>query len=178
MSGINPEILLESMKQYANGNFSAHIELDSAQVRRFQVYNLSALLAFIYFQGQYSETYIEIAEVFNSIVSASRNRQDDLNRVIHQVLEKGDFSVRMNVEDAKGGWRTNTTSINTLIENLTQPIIEVTGIIQAVSNGDLSGTPFRLQPMLTVIIRQTQLPATCTEGRLLRKVGSRNADDA
>jgi methyl-accepting chemotaxis protein len=106
-------------------------------------------------QGQYSETYIEIAELFNTIVSSSRNRQDELNRVITQVIDRGDFTVRMDVGDAqglldvkkfiniaKGGWKAYTTSINSLIENLTQPIIEVTGIIQAVSNGDLSGRIF------------------------------------
>ena len=82
MGGINTELFLESMKQFLNGNFTVQIHLDSSV--------------------EYTKTDTELATVFNTLVSSSKARQDDLDSLCNRIITKGDFSARMNTGDSQG----------------------------------------------------------------------------
>ena len=82
MYGINPELLLESMRQFLNGNFNVQIHLDSSI--------------------EHTQTDTELATLFNTLVSSSKARQDELDSLCNRLINKGDFSARMNTGDSQG----------------------------------------------------------------------------
>ncbi len=79
-----------------------------------------------------------VCEVLNDIIEINE-------RVVHEILtsEKiigkgGNLSKRVDLPDAKGEWAAGIKSLNNLIVDLTQPTIEIAGMINSVANGNLS----------------------------------------
>src|SRR5262245_57548811 len=79
----------------------------------------------------------KIADAFNDIVSFSDRRARETVRVSKVVGKEGKLRERMNVPESIGGWGTEVSAINTLIEDLVWPTTEVTRAIGAVAKGDL-----------------------------------------
>ncbi|MBC8034298.1 MAG: HAMP domain-containing protein, partial [Chitinophagaceae bacterium] len=79
-----------------------------------------------------------VCEVLNDIIEMNE-------RVVHEILtsEKiigkgGNLAKRVDLPDAKGEWAAGIKSLNNLIVDLTQPTIEIAGMINSVANGNLS----------------------------------------
>ncbi|HEV8214598.1 MAG TPA: HAMP domain-containing protein, partial [Gemmatimonadaceae bacterium] len=80
----------------------------------------------------------EIIDVFNSVVEKQARMADEINRVSTSVGREGKMSDRVSVAGMAGQWMTTVDAINNLITDLAQPTSEVSRVIQAVAEGDLS----------------------------------------
>ena len=82
----------------------------------------------------------KIADTFNEIAQIETEATEEVERVGIEVGQEGKIKVRANLISTTGSWKTKINSINNLISNLTEPLIEMTRVVNAVSNGDLSQT--------------------------------------
>jgi len=80
----------------------------------------------------------EIIDVFNSVVQKQSRMADEIARVSTSVGREGKMSDRISVAGMAGQWMTTVDAINNLITDLAQPTSEVSRVIQAVAEGDLS----------------------------------------
>jgi len=80
----------------------------------------------------------EIIDVFNSVVQKQSRMADEISRVSTSVGREGKMSDRISVAGMAGQWMTTVDAINNLITDLAQPTSEVSRVIQAVAEGDLS----------------------------------------
>jgi hypothetical protein len=81
-----------------------------------------------------------IADVFNEIVTANRRMAEELRRVGTVVGKEGRTRERARFDSPRGAWGEMEGSVNTLIDDLLQPMTEMTGAIAAVAQGDLAQT--------------------------------------
>ncbi|MGN7610496.1 HAMP domain-containing protein [Magnetococcales bacterium HHB-1] len=79
----------------------------------------------------------EVADVFNDIIEMNFRLEQETQRVSRQVALEGQFSQRIHLESAGGGWRRSADAINQLVDGLVQPVTETSRVITAVANGDL-----------------------------------------
>jgi HAMP domain-containing protein/CheY-like chemotaxis protein len=79
----------------------------------------------------------KIADAFNDILTMSERRANETRRVCHAVGKEGKLKQRMSVSGLTGNWSDELVAINTLIDDLVLPTIEVTRAVGAVAKGDL-----------------------------------------
>src|SRR5262249_36806432 len=82
----------------------------------------------------------KIADTFNDIVAANQKMADELRRVGQAVGKEGRTRERTRFNQSTGEWGTIESSVNALIEDLLRPTTEVTRVISAVAQGNLSQT--------------------------------------
>jgi methyl-accepting chemotaxis protein len=80
----------------------------------------------------------EIATVFNQWVSCNQTFADGISQVGHQVGVEGKLNERLTQSKAKGAWSTSVEAINSLIDNLATPTIEIERVLSAIAKGDLT----------------------------------------
>ncbi len=80
----------------------------------------------------------EIADNFNEIMELSADTSDEIDKISNIVGQDGKLTDRASLVGASGAWKSNIDSINSLIDNLAQPTIEVASVISAVAEGNLS----------------------------------------
>src|SRR6202045_2015307 len=80
----------------------------------------------------------KIADTFNEIAAANGRMGQQLERVQVMVGREGKTRQRIKLALASGAWGEMETSVNTLIDDLLWPTTEVTRVIAAVAQGDLS----------------------------------------
>ncbi|HET9424182.1 MAG TPA: HAMP domain-containing protein [Gemmatimonadaceae bacterium] len=80
----------------------------------------------------------EIIEAFNQLADKRSRFTDELVRVSNSVGREGNMRDRFNMGAVGGAWATSVEAINGLIQDLGQPTHEVSRVIQAVAEGDLS----------------------------------------
>jgi HAMP domain-containing protein/CheY-like chemotaxis protein/signal transduction histidine kinase len=80
----------------------------------------------------------EIIDVFNGVVQKQARLTDEIARVSTSVGREGKMSDRLGVSGMAGQWVTTVDAVNSLISDLVQPTSEVSRVIQAVAEGDLS----------------------------------------
>ncbi|MGE5733054.1 MAG: HAMP domain-containing protein, partial [Gemmatimonas sp.] len=80
----------------------------------------------------------DIIEVFNSVVQKQSRLVDELSRVSGSVGREGKMSDRVTMTSVGGRWISAVDSVNSLITDLVQPTSEVSRVIKAVAEGDLS----------------------------------------
>src|SRR5438105_5288930 len=80
----------------------------------------------------------KIADTLNEVIETSSRVDQELRRVGRVVGKEGKINQRANLGDVSGGWLSKVESVNTLIEDLTAPTIEMARVIGAVAGGDLS----------------------------------------
>ncbi len=80
----------------------------------------------------------ELASAFNDAVELNQKIVKEFERVATQVGRDGRISQRAAVGALSGSWATYVDSLNALIDDLTQPIAELSRVIGAVAKGDLS----------------------------------------
>ena len=78
-----------------------------------------------------------IAEAFNDIVELNRRTASELRRISRAVGREGRISHRVSIGPA-GSWARNETAVNQLVLDLTEPVLEVSRVLDAVARGDLS----------------------------------------
>ncbi len=79
----------------------------------------------------------KIADTFNEIVAANQQMAKQLELVGQVVGREGKTRKRVVMGLPQGAWREMEDSINTLIDDLLWPTVQVTGAIAAVAKGDL-----------------------------------------
>jgi len=80
----------------------------------------------------------EIATIFNQWASYNQTFADGISEVSQQVGVEGKLNERLTFPKAKGTWSTSVEAINTLIDNLATPTIEIERVLSAISKGDLT----------------------------------------
>jgi HAMP domain-containing protein/signal transduction histidine kinase/CheY-like chemotaxis protein len=80
----------------------------------------------------------EIIDAFNQLADKRSRFTDELVRVSNSVGREGNMRDRFNVGAVGGAWATSVEAVNSLITDLGQPTHEVSRVIQAVAEGDLS----------------------------------------
>ena len=80
----------------------------------------------------------KIADTFNEIVGFNQKFALELARAGKVVGEEGKISQRIAGIDGRGAWQDMTNSVNTLINDVTWPAIEMVRVVSAVAKGDLS----------------------------------------
>jgi HAMP domain-containing protein len=80
----------------------------------------------------------DIIEVFNSVAHKQARLTDEISRVSGSVGREGKMRDRVSMSGATGQWIIAVDSVNSLISDLVQPTSEVSRVIKAVAEGDLS----------------------------------------
>jgi HAMP domain-containing protein/CheY-like chemotaxis protein/signal transduction histidine kinase len=79
-----------------------------------------------------------VAETINSISLRMERFNTSLMRLRREVGEDGKIGERLPIGDAVGSWAERIEAINSLVDELSQPTVEVGRVIGAVAKGDLS----------------------------------------
>jgi HAMP domain-containing protein/CheY-like chemotaxis protein/signal transduction histidine kinase len=80
----------------------------------------------------------EIIDAFNQLADKRSTFTDELIRVSNSVGREGNMRDRFSMGAVGGAWATSVDAVNSLITDLGQPTHEVSRVIQAVAEGDLS----------------------------------------
>jgi signal transduction histidine kinase/DNA-binding response OmpR family regulator/HAMP domain-containing protein len=80
----------------------------------------------------------EIIDAFNQLADKRSMFTDELVRVSNSVGREGNMRDRFSMGAVGGAWATSVEAVNSLITDLGQPTHEVSRVIQAVAEGDLS----------------------------------------
>jgi PAS domain S-box-containing protein len=78
-----------------------------------------------------------VAEAFNDIVELNQRTTQELRRISRAVGREGRIKHRVAI-GPDGGWAQNEAAVNQLVLDLTEPMLEVSRVIDAVARGDLS----------------------------------------
>ena len=80
----------------------------------------------------------EISDAFNDVAELNERTSRELRRTSRLVGRQGQMGARASIPGAVGGWARNVEAINNLVEQLTEPAIQVSRVMGAVAEGDLS----------------------------------------
>jgi HAMP domain-containing protein/signal transduction histidine kinase/DNA-binding response OmpR family regulator len=80
----------------------------------------------------------KVADTFNQVAAQMERFGDNVSRLRNEVGRRGKINERMPVGDAVGGWADRIEAINSLVDDLSRPTIEMGRVIGAVAKGDLS----------------------------------------
>src|SRR6201991_2441424 len=126
----------------------------------------------------------EVADAFNEVVSLQERQNLDLRRISRIVGRDGRLTERLDEEGLDGAWGDSARYVNALIDDLGRPTTEISRVIVAVAEGDLSqhmalemdGRPLRgefLRIGRTVNTMVDQLSSFADEvTRVAREVGT------
>ncbi len=126
----------------------------------------------------------KIADAFNEVLDMNRRLAGELEKVLRAVGKEGKIHQRIALGPVEGAWSSSVDSLNNLIDDLVWPTREMSRVIGAVSNGDLSqtvnleseGQPLRgefLRTAKTVNTMVHRLSSFASEvTRVAREVGS------
>jgi signal transduction histidine kinase len=78
-----------------------------------------------------------VAEAFNDIAELNQRTAQELGRISRAVGREGRISHRVSIGPA-GSWARNEAAVNQLVFDLTEPMLEVSRVLDAVARGDLS----------------------------------------
>ena len=79
-----------------------------------------------------------IAETFNQTIAREESITREVKRLSVTVGKEGRLKQRMSLPGAVGDWAVKADSINTLLDDLVRPTVDVARTIGAVAKGDLS----------------------------------------
>jgi HAMP domain-containing protein/CheY-like chemotaxis protein len=80
----------------------------------------------------------DVAKAFNELSTRREGLMDELTRVSKVIGREGRMTERAQLKGAKGSWAGAMDSVNAMIEDLVRPTIEVSRVLDAVAEGDLS----------------------------------------
>jgi HAMP domain-containing protein/signal transduction histidine kinase/CheY-like chemotaxis protein len=83
-------------------------------------------------------TGAETAKAFNDVVELLESSTRELERISQAVGKEGKITQRASLPAASGDWAARIDFVNSLIEDLVQPAVEVARVMDAVAKGDLS----------------------------------------
>ncbi|MEA2556245.1 MAG: hypothetical protein QOI60_1576, partial [Actinomycetota bacterium] len=111
---LDPSVLLTVLSQVKTGDFSARMPLEWTGLAG------------------------KVADGFNDVIAANQALEAELGRVSQVVGKQGKLSQRVLLGGASQGWSGSIGSVNSLIDDLVRPTIEMQRVIGAVADGDLS----------------------------------------
>ncbi len=126
----------------------------------------------------------DVAKAFNGLAERREGLTNELGRVSRVIGREGRLNERAQLKNAKGSWAESVSSVNSMIDDLVRPTIEVSRVLDAVAEGDLSqkmslkieGQPVRgefLRIGTTVNTMLDQLSSFASEvTRVAREVGT------
>ena len=82
----------------------------------------------------------KVADTLNSVATHMERFGEGLTRLRNEVGRKGKVGERLPMGDAVGGWAERIEAINSLVDDLSQPTVEMGRVIGAVAKGDLTQT--------------------------------------
>jgi HAMP domain-containing protein/CheY-like chemotaxis protein/signal transduction histidine kinase len=80
----------------------------------------------------------DVAKAFNQLSEQREGLTNELERVSKVIGREGRMTERGQLRGAKGSWAESVDSVNSMIEDLVRPTIEVSRVLDAVAEGDLS----------------------------------------
>jgi HAMP domain-containing protein/CheY-like chemotaxis protein len=80
----------------------------------------------------------DVAKAYNGLAEQREGLCRELGRVSKVIGREGRMTERAQVKGAKGSWAESVDSVNSMIEDLVRPTIEVSRVLDAVAEGDLS----------------------------------------
>ncbi|WAX77633.1 HAMP domain-containing protein [Streptomyces sp. KMM 9044] len=80
----------------------------------------------------------EIAAVFNEVADRNLHLTGELARVRRMVGREGKLTERLETGACEGSWSTAIDNANALVDDLVRPVSEVSRVLSAVADGDLS----------------------------------------
>jgi HAMP domain-containing protein/CheY-like chemotaxis protein/GAF domain-containing protein len=126
----------------------------------------------------------DVAKAFNGLAERREGLTNELSRVSRVIGREGRLNERAKLKNVKGSWAESVSSVNSMIDDLVRPTIEVSRVLDAVAEGDLSqkmslkieGQPVRgefLRIGTTVNTMLDQLSSFASEvTRVAREVGT------
>ncbi|MGO8763737.1 MAG: HAMP domain-containing protein, partial [Limisphaerales bacterium] len=88
--------------------------------------------------GDLTGTNGKIADTFNDVASRMARFGENVTRLRNEVGRRGRINERMPAGDSTGGWAERVEAINSLVDDLSRPTLEMGRVIGAVSKGDLT----------------------------------------
>jgi methyl-accepting chemotaxis protein len=142
--------ILRVLTSFKNGDFSVRMPVDATGIAG------------------------KIYDALNEVIESNDRLARELERVGNLVGKEGKINHRAAMPGATGSWATCIDSVNMLATDLIQPTVDVSRVIGAIAQGDLSqrmpleieGSPFRgvfLQTMKTVNTMVDQLSTFTSE---------------
>src|SRR4051812_16053773 len=80
----------------------------------------------------------QLGKAFNNLAQTRERTTDEMVRVATVIGREGRLTDRADTRGAKGTWKVSLESVNTMIDDLSRPTLEVARVIGAVAEGDLS----------------------------------------
>src|SRR3954452_18185376 len=80
----------------------------------------------------------DVAKAFNGLAARREGLTVELGRVSKVIGREGRLTERAQLKGAKGSWAQSVESVNSMIDDLVRPTIEVSRVLDAVAEGDLS----------------------------------------
>jgi HAMP domain-containing protein/signal transduction histidine kinase/CheY-like chemotaxis protein len=80
----------------------------------------------------------KLADTFNEVAERMEHFGKNVSRLRNEVGRKGKIGERMPMGDAVGGWADRIEAVNSLVDDLSQPTVDMGRVIGAVAKGDLS----------------------------------------
>jgi signal transduction histidine kinase/HAMP domain-containing protein/CheY-like chemotaxis protein len=80
----------------------------------------------------------EVVDAFNEVVSLQERQSLEVRRISRIVGRDGRLTERLDEEGLDGAWAESARSVNSLIDDLGRPTTEISRVIVAVADGDLS----------------------------------------
>jgi signal transduction histidine kinase/HAMP domain-containing protein/ActR/RegA family two-component response regulator len=114
VDAVDVKVLLNVLAQVRGGDFSARMPCD------------------------WSGLAGKAADGLNEVIIANESLGAELTRVSRVVGELGELSQRVTLGGSTQGWASSVTSVNSLIDALVRPTIEMQRVVGAVADGDLS----------------------------------------
>ncbi|GAA3836004.1 HAMP domain-containing protein [Streptomyces chiangmaiensis] len=84
------------------------------------------------------EVMAEIAAVFNEVADRNLHLTGELSRVRRMVGREGKLTERLETGACEGSWAAAIDASNALVDDLARPVSEVSRVLSAVAEGDLS----------------------------------------
>ncbi len=106
--------LLAVLKAYRDGDFAARLRIERDGIAG------------------------EIVRTLNEVISLNEVRTQEFRRISEMVGREGRLEERALRGRMKGDWAAPVTWLNALLDDLSRPMNEMTRVIGAVANGDLS----------------------------------------
>ncbi len=85
-----------------------------------------------------SDTTAEVATAFNDVAELLSESTRDVERISRLVAQEGRVRERLSPASGAGGWAVRVQAVNTLVDELVEPLVEVARVLGAVAKGDLS----------------------------------------
>jgi signal transduction histidine kinase/HAMP domain-containing protein/ActR/RegA family two-component response regulator len=112
--GVDLTVLLTVLARVHEGDFTARMPLDWTGVPG------------------------KVADGLNEVIIANQALESELSRVSDVVGRRGSLSQRLSLGAATQSWSGSIESVNSLIDDLVRPTVEMQRVIGAVADGDLS----------------------------------------